>query len=109
VVCKQDLSDWEVLEFETENFDSSSDEAQRHTEVLVGESSQLIDGCKGLPTAKWDELVAMLEEEQNAFRDRGVGAGKNYEIPDASNMTRDHNAVDEWGTLLAEVPGLHRR
>jgi hypothetical protein len=51
----------------------------------------------------------MLEEEQSAFRDRGVGAGKTCEIPDASNMTRDHDAVDERGALLAEVPGLHRR
>lgn len=39
MVCKQDLGDWEVLEFETENFDSSLDETQRRTIVLVGESS----------------------------------------------------------------------
>ena len=42
----------------------------------------------------------MLEEEQNAFRDRGVGAGKTCEIPEASDITRDHDAVDERRTLL---------
>jgi hypothetical protein len=109
MVCKQDLGNWEVLEFETENFDSSLDETPRRTVVLVGESSQLIDGCEGLPNAEWDELVAMLEEEQSAFGDRGVDAGKACEISDASNRTRDHDAVGERDALLAEVPGLHRR
>jgi hypothetical protein len=51
MVCKQDLGNWEVLEFETENFDSSLDETPRRTVVLVGESSQLIDGCEDLPNA----------------------------------------------------------
>ena len=65
---QQPLEEWEILDFEEVDPDDRSDRSNERTVELVGEISQLIDDCKGLGSAEWDELIAMLEEEHKAYK-----------------------------------------
>jgi len=67
-ISQQSLEEWEILDFEEVQPDGRSDRSNERTVELVGEISQLIDDCEGLRSAEWDELIAMLEEEHNAYK-----------------------------------------
>ena len=78
-------------------YDLLDDESERAVD-LVCEITQLIDGCEGLRCAEWDELIAMLEEEQNAFKDVDVDEDEGPDSLDDVELMepRGHDAVDDW-------------
>ncbi|KAH7090282.1 hypothetical protein FB567DRAFT_287532 [Paraphoma chrysanthemicola] len=96
--CKQNLEDWEIVEGEIEDLCPSLDEMQQRTAELVGEISQLIDGCEELPNADWDELVAMLEAEQRAFKEKDYDGNETQEGVKPSRFIgqRSDDTLDDW-------------
>jgi hypothetical protein len=90
---EQLTDDWEVLDLEEVYPDDMFDHEERSAE-LVGEITELIDTCEGVQGTEWDELIAMLEEEQKVYKG---DASDVHEFEDVELTEPEEDAVDaDW-------------
>jgi hypothetical protein len=91
-LSKEQLGDWEVLDYEPPSPNDSLNCTAERMSGLVREITQLIDSCEGLGCVDWDKMIAILEGEANYNTTQGICSADNAERVESGRLV----ARDDW-------------